>query len=211
MSKQYVIVIGRKFGSGGREIGEKLAASEFAYVLIPVGMIIGWFTVAAEPAVHVLKKQVEEISNGTISQKTIGIGLSVGVAVSVGIAMLRVLTGIPLYPFMIGGYVISLAISFFVPRIYTDVAFDSGGVASGPMTSTFMLPFAMGACEAIGGNIMTDAFGIVAMIAMTPLITIQVLGLCERRRHIMRIKNLHTKIGMVKDDIIFYDEGDYNE
>jgi len=106
----------------------------------------------------------------------------------------------------------SLIISFFVPHIYTGIAFDSGGVASGPMTSTFMLPFAMGACEAIGGNVMTDAFGIVAMIAMTPLITIQILGLYERRRRARLIKKLHTEISMIDDDIIFFDEeGTVNE
>ena len=97
-------------------------------------------------------------------------------------------------------------ISFFVPNIYTGIAFDSGGVASGPMTSTFMLPFAMGACEAIGGNVMSDAFGIVAMIAMTPLITIQTLGLFERRRRARMLKKFHTEISMIEDDIIFFDE-----
>ena len=114
-------------------------------------------------------------------------------------------------PFLIFGYAISLVISFFVPNIYTGIAFDSGGVASGPMTSTFLLPFAMGACEAIGGNVMTDAFGIIAMIAMTPLITIQILGLNERRRRALMIKKLHTEISMIKDDIIFFDmeENDY--
>ena len=98
-----------------------------------------------------------------------------------------------------------------MPHIYTGIAFDSGGVASGPMTSTFMLPFAMGACEAIGGNVMTDAFGIVAMIAMTPLITIQILGLYERRRRAIMIKKFLTEISMINDDIIFFDveENDY--
>ena len=115
-------------------------------------------------------------------------------------------------PFLITGYAVSLVISFFVPNIYTGIAFDSGGVASGPMTSTFMLPFAMGACEAMGGNVMTDALGIVAMIAMTPLITIQILGLYERRMHMQRIKRLHTEISLVKDDIVFFDgEGELYE
>ena len=105
-----------------------------------------------------------------------------------------------------------LVISYFVPSIYTGIAFDSGGVASGPMTSTFMLPFAMGACESIGGNVMTDAFGIVALIAMAPLITIQTLGLIERRKHARRIKRIHTELSMVEDDIIFFEtEGEINE
>ena len=196
------------FMPAGRLIGAEIAGGSFKYLLVPIGMLMGYFVVTAEPAVHSLKRQVNEITNGAISQKSVAIALSVGVSVSVGIAMLRVLTGISIMPFLIIGYVISLVISFFVPNIYTGIAFDSGGVASGPMTSTFMLPFAMGACEAIGGNIMTDAFGIVAMIAMAPLITIQILGLYERRKHASKVKRLHTEISMVKDDIVFFDEED---
>ncbi|MBP3337030.1 MAG: DUF1538 domain-containing protein [Clostridia bacterium] len=200
------------FMPAGRLIGAKIAGSTFRNMLIPIGMVMGYFVVSAEPAVHSLKRQVSEITNGAIPQKSVAVALSVGVSVSVGISMLRVLTGIPIMPFLIFGYAVSLIISFFVPHIYTGIAFDSGGVASGPMTSTFMLPFAMGACEAIGGNVMTDAFGIVAMIAMTPLITIQILGLYERRRRARMIKKLHTEISMIKDDIIFFDEeGNDNE
>ena len=194
------------FMPAGRLIGETIAGGSFKTALIPIGMVMGYFVVSAEPAVHSLKRQVSEITKGAISQKSVAVALSVGVSVSVGISMARVLTGIPIMPFLLFGYAVSLIISFFVPHIYTGIAFDSGGVASGPMTSTFMLPFAMGASQALGGNIMTDAFGIVAMIAMTPLITIQVLGLYERRKHIRRIKKLHTEIRMVKDDIIFFDE-----
>lgn len=196
------------FMPAGRLIGAKISSSSFSSMLIPIGMLMGYFVVSAEPAVHSLKRQVSEITNGAISQKSVGIALSIGVSVSVGISMLRVLTGIPIIPFLIFGYAVSLLISFFVPTIYTGIAFDSGGVASGPMTSTFMLPFAVGACEAIGGNIMTDAFGIVAMIAMAPLITIQVLGLHERRKRIRMLKKLHTEISMMQDDILFFDMED---
>lgn len=196
------------FMPAGALIGGAIAGGEFKYLLIPVGMIVGYFIVAAEPAVAVLKKQVEEISNGRISGMSIGTGLSIGVAISVGIAMLRVLTGIPIMYFLIPGYIISLVISFFVPPIYTGVAFDSGGVASGPMTSAFLLPFAVGACTALGGNLMTDAFGIVAMVAMTPLITIQTIGLYSE----LKIKKLHKKaveeISRVDDCIIFYNNSD---
>ncbi len=192
----------------GQLIAAEIAESEIKYILIPIGMIIGWFTVAAEPAVHVLKKQVEEISNGTITQKVIGTGLSIGVSFSVGIAMLRVLTGIPILPFMIGGYVISLGISFFVPPLYTGVAFDSGGVASGPMATTFLLPFAIGACQALGGNIMTDAFGLVAMVAITPLITIQCIGLiAEIRRH-AHLKRAVAEFDAIDDCIIYFDKAE---
>ena len=131
---------------------------------------------------HVLNRQVETITNGGISQRAMMLSLSIGVACSVGLAMLRVLTGISIYWLVIPGYIAALALTFFVPRIFTGIAFDSGGVASGPMTTTFLLPFAMGACEALGGNVLTDAFGVVAMVAMTPLLTIQVLGLIYKHR-----------------------------
>ncbi len=194
------------FMPAGRLIGAKIAEGELSLLLIPIGMLMGYFVVSAEPAVHSLKRQVSEITKGAISQKSVAVALSIGVSVSVGISMLRVLTGIPILPFLIAGYLVSLVISFFVPNIYTGIAFDSGGVASGPMTSTFMLPFAMGACEAIGGNVMTDAFGIVAMIAMAPLITIQILGLHERSKRARKIKRLHVEISMIDDDILFFDE-----
>ncbi len=196
------------FMPAGRLIGAEIAGGTHKYWLIAVGVLMGYFVVSAEPAVHTLKKQVEEVTNGAISQNSIGYALSIGVGVSVGISMLRVLTGIPIYPFLIGGYVISLAITFFVPPIYTGIAFDSGGVASGPMTTTFMLPFAMGACEAVGGNIMTDAFGIVAMVAMTPLITIQVMGLYGEVKRKRRIAKVHYELGQIEDDIIYYEDED---
>jgi hypothetical protein len=196
------------FMPAGRLIGATLAVSPYGYILIPVGMLMGFFVVAAEPAVIVLKKQVEEVTNGSITQRSIGIGLSVGVAVSVGIAMLRVLTGIPLLPFVLVGYVLSLTISFFVPPIYTGIAFDSGGVASGPMTTTFILPFAIGACELAGGNVMTDAFGIVAMVAMTPLITIQVMGLYSRIQHRRMLQRVRHELLQIEDDMIVYEMED---
>ena len=193
------------FMPAGKLIGEEIAGSSYKFLLIPVGMLVGYFIVAAEPAVHVLKKQVEEISSGRITQTSIGIGLSIGVAVSVGIAMLRILTGIPLMWFMIPGYAISLLISFFVPPLYTGVAFDSGGVASGPMTTTFLLPFAVGACSAVGGNLLTDAFGIVAMVAMTPLITIQVIGLYAQMKHRAQRRRTADQLSRVDDGILYYD------
>lgn len=194
------------FMSAGRLIGSMISSSSFSVMLVPIGMLMGYFVVSAEPAVHSLKRQVSEITNGAISQNSVGLALSIGVSVSVGISMLRVLFGIPILPFLIFGYAASLIISFFVPAIYTGIAFDSGGVASGPMTSTFMLPFAVGACEAIGGNIMTDAFGIVALIAMAPLITIQILGFYERGNRIRILKKFHSEISMIDDDILFFDE-----
>ena len=168
------------FMPAGNYLGQVLAKSAHPLFLVPIAMIMGYFIVKAEPAVYVLNKQVEEITDGAISSKAMGMGLSLGVAVSLGLAMVRVLTGISILWFLIPGYAIALGISFFVPKIYTAIAFDSGGVASGPMTAAFLLPMAQGAGSALGGNIVTDAFGVVAMVAMTPLITIQVMGLASR-------------------------------
>lgn len=145
-------------------------------------MLIGYFIVSAEPAVHVLTKQVEEVTAGTVPRKMLSVALSVGVCVSVGIAMARAITGISILWILIPGYLIALVLMFFVPDSFTSIAFDSGGVASGPMTATFLLPFAIGACTAVGGNAVTDAFGVVAMVAMAPLIAIQVLGIVYKIR-----------------------------
>ena len=168
------------FMPAGNYLGRMLAQLEFSWIIVPVAMVMGYFIVRAEPAVYVLNNQVEEITDGAISAKAMGLGLSIGVAISLGLAMIRVLTGISILWFLIPGYTIALTISFFVPKLYTAIAFDSGGVASGPMTATFLLPLAQGACVALGGNIVTDAFGVVAMVAMTPLITIQVMGLAAK-------------------------------
>ncbi len=170
------------FIPAGNYLGTVLGNLPWNWILVPLGMVIGYFIVKAEPAVYVLMKQVEELTDGAISGKSIQISLSVGVAVSVGISMLRVLTGISVFYFLVPGYAAALILSLFVPKIFTAIAFDSGGVASGPMTATFLLPLAQGACQAVGGNIVTDAFGVVAMVAMTPLITLQVLGLVYRIR-----------------------------
>ncbi len=165
------------FMPAGTYLGSIIASKSYRFLLIPIGAIIGYFIVKAEPAVYVLNNQVEEITDGAISAKAMGLSLSLGVAASVALAMTRVLTGIPILWFLIPGYAIALGLSFVVPKIFTAIAFDSGGVASGPMTATFLLPLAQGACVAVGGNLTTDAFGVVAMVAMTPLITIQILGL----------------------------------
>lgn len=176
------------FIPAGNYLGTVLASLPYKWIIIPIGMIIGYFIVKAEPAVYVLMKQVEELTDGDISGKSMQISLSVGVAVSVGLSMLRVLCQISILYLLIPGYVIALILTRFVPKIFTAIAFDSGGVASGPMTATFLLPLAQGACIALGGDVVTDAFGVVAMVAMTPLITIQILGVI----YIVRNKNENT-------------------
>ncbi len=164
------------FAPVGSLLGGSLADGPMKWILLPIGMVIGYFIVKAEPAVKVLNDQVEEITGGTISHTMMNRCLSIGVACAVALAMVRVLTGISIYWILIPGYALSLILSHFVPPVFVGVAFDSGGVASGPMTSTFLLPLAMGACTAAGGNVVTDAFGVVALVALTPLITIQIMG-----------------------------------
>lgn len=183
------------FMPAGNYLGQTIAGFPYAWVIVPIGMIIGYFIVRAEPAVFVLTKQVEEMTSGAISAKAMGTSLSLGVSVSLGLAMVRVLTGISIMWFLIPGYALALVLTFFVSKIFTAIAFDSGGVASGPMTATFLLPFAMGACAALGGNIITDAFGIVAMVAMTPLIAIQIMGLVFK----LKESSLHKKAFHEKD------------
>lgn len=196
------------FSPVGNYIGKMIGSTQYFWVLVPIAMIIGYFIVAAEPAVHVLNKQVETMTAGSIPEKAMGLSLSLGVAVSLALAMTRVITGISVMHFLIPGYAIALGLTFVTPKIFTAIAFDSGGVASGPMTATFLLPFAMGACEAIGGidRIVTDAFGVVAMVAMTPLITIQILGVIHKfksRREDEARKRIQIHIsGYADDDII---------
>ena len=169
------------FMATGAYIGSKVASVN-RYLIIPIGMVVGSFIVLAEPAVHVLNKQVEEITGSMISKKTMFLVLMVSMAVAVGASMLRVATGISIVYIVLPGYIIALLLTFFVPKIFTGIAFDSGGVASGPMTATFLLPFAMGACETLGGNVLSDAFGTIGLVALVPLIVLQILGLVYKIR-----------------------------
>ncbi len=164
------------FAPVGSLLGSSLAGQPWKWLLIPVGGLIGYYIVKAEPAVQVLNKQVEDVTNGSISRASMNLCLSVGVSASVALALARVLTGISIYWLLIPGYITALILTRFVPKVFVGIAFDSGGVASGPMTSTFLLPLAMGACTAVGGNVTTDAFGVVAMVAMAPLIAVQIMG-----------------------------------
>lgn len=166
----------------GNYIGELIGSLPYNWIIIPIGMVIGYFIVAAEPAVHVLNRQVFTITAGAIPKKALSTSLSIGVSVSVGLAMLRIVTGLPILYLLIPGYLAAAVLTFFSPPLFTAIAFDSGGVASGPMTATFLLPLAMGTCSGVGGNVVVDAFGVVAMVAMTPLIAIQVLGVYYKQK-----------------------------
>ena len=186
----------------GRAIGEGLAKLWDGWLLIPVGMVIGYFVVAAEPAVHVLNKQVERMSAGAISSSAMMKGLCVGVCISLGLAMTRILTGISIMWILIPGYAVALLLTFFTPPLFTGIAFDSGGVASGAMVSAFVLPLAIGACSVLApGAIMTQAFGCVAFVALTPLISIQILGLIYRGKTSKIKRNFLT----VEDRIVEYE------
>lgn len=196
----FLVGVNVGFSSLGTILGAQLA-EQAEWLLVPVAMLMGWFIISAEPAVHVLNKQVEEISAGAVSAKAMGLSLSIAIALATGLAMVRVLTGISILWFIVPGYVLALAMSFFVPPIFTAIAFDSGGVASGPMTATFMLPFAMGACEAVGGNVITDAFGLVSLVAMMPLITVQVMGAVYLLRS-KRTKEVFDVTQLADNDII---------
>lgn len=176
----------------GYKMGTQLAAADNR-ILVLFGFVLGAVVVLAEPAVHVLNKQVEQITDGGVSKRSMMIALSVGVGISIGLSVLRAVMDFSILYYLIPGYLLSLGLSFFVPGLYTAIAFDSGGVASGPLTSSFILPFAVGVCYVLQGQdkIMTDAFGIVAMVAMTPLITIQLLGF----RAVM-VRKMKEKIAM---------------
>jgi len=165
------------FAPVGSALGNDIASASWRWLLIPIGMLIGYYIVKAEPAIQVLNRQVEGVTNGAVSAKSMNRCLSIGVSVSVGLAMLRVLTGLPIYWIVIPGYVIALILSRLVPKMFVGIAFDSGGVASGPMTTTFLLPLSIGACDAVGGNLMANAFGVVALVALTPLIAVQIMGM----------------------------------
>ncbi len=168
------------FASLGEVLGKSVAEGGKVLLFI-LALLLGWFIVAAEPAVVVLEKQIEDVSSGAIPGKAVKLSLSVAIAAAMGLSVLRVLLGISILWFLVPGYTIALILAFFVPDVYTAIAFDSGGVASGPMTATFMLRFIIGVTQAAGGNILQDAFGMVAMVAMTPLISVQVMGLIYGR------------------------------
>jgi hypothetical protein len=164
--------------------------------LIGFGLVVGVLVVLAEPAIHVLNSQVEEVTGGLVKKKSMMIGLCVGVGAAIALSMIRIVFDFSLVYYIIPGYFISLALSLFVPPVYTAIAFDSGGVASGPMTSGFILPFAIGACVGLQGEaaVLRDAFGVVALVAMIPLITIQLLGfngiIAERRAEKRAMKRI---------------------
>ena len=168
--------VGIGFMPAGTFIGDYVGGLPYNWILIPIGAIVGFFIVLAEPAVHVLIQQIDDLTGGLIPRNLMLRGLSISVALAIAFAMIRVVFGTSIWWFLLPGYGVAIVLSFIVPKFFVAVAFDSGAVATGPMTATFILPFTIGACAATGGNIMLDAFGVIAMIAMMPLVTVQVIG-----------------------------------
>lgn len=189
----------------GYRIGAELAGAG-TWLLTLAGFILGLVVVLAEPAVHVLNRQVEEVTGGSVSRRSMLIALSVGVGISIALSMLRIYFGFSILYYLIPGYFISLGLSFFVPPMYTAIAFDSGGVASGPLSSGFILPMAVGACVALHGEgaVMSNAFGVVAMVAMTPLITIQMMGFRALLARKVREKVMMKHILAADDEQMIY-------
>ena len=191
----------------GYKIGTQLSQAN-PLLIICFAFIIGMVVVLAEPAVHVLNAQVNDITGGEVSRTQMMVALSVGVGVSIGLSVIRVYFGFSVLYYLVPGYLLSLGLSFFVPKLYTAIAFDSGGVASGPLTSSFILPLVVGACVSMQGEsaVLDFAFGVVAMVAMTPLITIQSLGfksvMVVRRRETVAMRRI---LAAADDQIIYFE------
>ena len=175
----FLVGVNSGFMSVGNEIGRSLASFENKAVLVGLGFLLGMCVILTEPAVYVLTQQIEAVTSGYIKRKTVLVTLSVGVACAVCLAMLRtIIPAIQLWHYLLPGFAIGCILTFFVPKIFVGIAFDSGGVASGPMTATFVLAFAQGASDALPqSNLLMDSFGVISMVAMTPVIALQVLGL----------------------------------
>ncbi len=191
----------------GFKLGQEIAQKHKIFTII-LSFILGMVVVLAEPAVHVLNKQVEEITGGGVTKLEMLLALSIGVGISIGLSVIRIICGFSVLYYLVPGYLISLGLSFFVPKLYTAIAFDSGGVASGPLTSSFILPLAIGACVTLAGqdSILSLAFGVVAMVAMTPLITIQALGFKAVMSAKVRQKITMKRILSADDEQIIYFE-----
>ena len=203
----FLAAVAMGFMPVGFKIGTQLAAF-YPVILIVFAFVLGMVVVLAEPAVHVLNNQVAEITGGEVSKRQMMTALSVGVGVSIGLSVIRVYYGFSLLYYLIPGYLLSLGLSFFVPKLYTAIAFDSGGVASGPLTSSFILPLVVGACCTLQGEtaVLDFAFGVVAMVAMTPLITIQTLGF----RSVLKVRSrdnaaIQRILASADDQIIYFD------
>ena len=184
----------------GYRIGSIFAENTYKYLLIPLGMLMGYIIINVEPAVKILNKQVSDLTEGSISEKLINLCLSIGVCISIGLALFRVFFEIPMIYIIVPGYFIAAVLMYFTPKVFMTVAFDSGGAASGAMTTSFLLPLCIGACEVLGHNILVYAFGVGALVGLSPIITIQALGIIYARK-------VHEARKIVHEEIIEYNWG----
>jgi hypothetical protein len=175
----FLLGVNAGFMEVGSVVGYKLASMDSSFWVIFIGFVLGMVTILAEPAVYILNQQIEDVTSGYVKRKAVMASLAIGVALAVALSIVRiVIPGVQLWHYLLPGYIISIVMSFFVPQLFVGIAFDSGGVASGPMTATFILAYAQGVAEAVeGANVLVDGFGVIAMVAMTPLIALQILGL----------------------------------
>jgi hypothetical protein len=174
--------VNKGFMPAGKYLGEAMGALENNWILVPICLVVGASVVVAEPAVHVLTKQVEEITAGAISRRTLLSSMAMGVGVAMSLAMVRMLMGLSIWWIIAPACFFALTLTFFVPSLFVGIGFDSGGVAAGAMSAAFVLPFTIGVCESLGGSVMVDAFGVVGMISMMPPITLQLIGVLYNRK-----------------------------
>jgi hypothetical protein len=201
----FIMAVNSGFAPVSQLIGSTIARNgDNQWLIVLIGAAIGFFAVLAEPAVQALVRQVEVLSDGTIKKTTMYLALCLGVGVSSALCMVRILFPFDFAYIIVPGYIIAFILSFLVPKIYTAIAFDSGGVASGPMTTAFILPFAIGVASVINVNILSSAFGVVSIVAMTPLITIQMLGLYAQIQNQIRLKIARGRIKEENDDQIIH-------
>lgn len=190
----FLVGVNAGFMDVGTVVGKSIASLDNKIYVIIVGFVLGFVTILAEPAVYVLTHQIEDVTSGYVKRKVVMFTLAIGVGVAVALSMVRILVPeVKLWHYLLPGYLVSIAMSYFVPKLFVGMAFDSGGVASGPMTATFILAFAQGVAEAIeGADVLIDGFGMIAMVAMTPIIALQILGF------IFKIK---SRKGGIVDDV----------
>lgn len=190
----------------GYFLGEYFTSTNFKYILVPIIMILAFFIAIAEPAVVILIDQIKEFTEGGISENALKVALAIGVSIAAGLSMIRVFTQTPFFYYAISGYGIALLLTFAIPKVFTAIAFDAGGATGGSLTTAFLLPIAIGACSALGGNIYSDAFGLASMVSLVPIITIEIVGV------IYQVKShLVERIESLDDTIIEYDWGYYSE
>ncbi|MGI5971658.1 MAG: DUF1538 domain-containing protein [Oscillospiraceae bacterium] len=175
----FLVAVNAGFMDVGTSIGNDLALMDNKAYIVGIGFVLGIVTILAEPAVHVLTHQIEDVTSGYVKRKAVLVPLAAGVGLAVALSVVRVLVpGIQLWHYLLPGYIICISMMFFTPKLFVGIAFDAGGVATGPVTATFILAFIQGAANAFeGADVMAEGFGMIAMVAMMPIITLEALGL----------------------------------